>query len=541
MSMSGLTLHAMLAELACLGDAKIDKVQQPDRDTLVFSLHGANAGRVRLMLNIHSENGRLQLTQQSFENPAVPPAFCMLLRKHLVSARITRMAQDGLDRVLTFTLSVKDGFLDETELLLVVELTGKHGNVLLVQNGVILGCLRHIGISETVTRPALPGLRYRSVPPQDKRNPLTLSAEELSALPISSLYQHASGLDKRLCALLPDSAQATFAIFELLAGGQVAPHLHPTYGVLPFACAGAHPYPTLSLAADTFFSERDVHLRMQRQGAALVRVVENALKRAQNRLVAHTQVLASEEQIAQYRHFGELLLGHHGAAPRGAVSLSVTDYYLDPPADAVVPISPELSPAANAQRYFRKYQKGKTAVVYAASQLDKLSAELDYLEGQLVNLAACASAAELDEIREELTQQRYLKPEKSRKKRHAVPPSAPLRFTAPDGTMVEVGKNNTQNDRLTRAAAADEYWLHAKDIPGSHVVAHTTELTDETLRFAAGLAAFYSKARGSDRVPVDYARRRYVKKPSGARPGFVTFTNQHTLYVKPADAPLAGK
>ena len=547
MARDGLSLHAMLWEARGLMGARVDKVQQPDKDTLLLSCHGAGCGRVKLLINIHNENGRIALTRDTAENPVAAPAFCMLLRKRLVGSRVAKMEQAGLDRTVRFCFSGRDELMDETVCSLVVELMGKHGNAFLLdEDGVILDCLRHIGVGAEALRVCLPNVRYEALPPQDKRDPLAASREELSTVDSPrALMNGYMGVSRQIAALLlPDAlpheqrSQFLYDTLQALQEGCLSPCLVPGVGPAPFLPLGrddAVPFPTLSEAYDAWYRERDVRIRMLRETGSLRATLEHALKRCENKISAFTGDLMSEEEEGRLRLCGELLLGFHGERPKGADSVTVENYYEYPPVKLTVKLDPSLSVAENAARYFKKYQKLKAARAYAQSEMGKLREEQLYLQSQLLSLNNCETGDDVAEIRQELIRERYIRPAPGKgasKPRSAR--STPMMFLSSAGVPIYVGKNNEQNDRLTRSAPPDALWLHVKDAAGSHVIVDCKGMPDKgTLLEAAMLAVHFSSQRSGVSVPVDYVAKRYVKKPSGSKPGFVIFTNQRTILVTP--------
>lgn len=544
MAMDGITLYGMLLELAPLVGSRIDKAALPDADTLVLQLHGGGVKRARLLINIHHENGRIQLTGKAAENPNAAPAFLMLLRKHLIGARIDGFAQIGRDRVVYVALTGRNALQDETPLTLVIELTGRHGNLFLLDgDGTILDCMRHIGLGENGLRLCLPHVAYEPLPAQDKRDPLALTpseADEVTAAScpakaFSTLYQGVSNLLSTALFSGAADADALYQTMAALATGHVAP-CRTDSAVLPFHPLGLPftAYATLSEAMDAFYEQRDIQLRIGRQASSLRQTLEHAKKRTEKKLAACEETLTGEDELTRYRLYGELLTASAAGIPRGSERAFAENYYEEGAPRLEIPLDPTLSAMDNAQRYFKKYRKGRTAMRYAADTEAELRAELLYLEGQLGNLGNCQTAGELWEIRDELTNLGYLRRESTGKKPQQRPQSStPLVFAAPDGTRIEVGKNNVQNDRLTKSAPPDAVWLHAKDMAGSHVIVYADAPSWQTLQLAAALAAYYSKGRASDNVPVDYTSRKYVKKPAGAKPGFVIYQNQRTLYVRP--------
>lgn len=553
MAMDGLSLRAMVRELQCLQGAKIDKVQQPDRDTVLLLCHGALCGRVRLLLNIHNENGRIQLTEQTADNPAAAPAFCMLLRKYLIGSRLTAVEQVGLDRIVKLSFSGRDELFDETAVSLLLELMGKHGNLFLLdKDGIILDCLRHIGLSAEALRVCLPNVPYEAPPGQAKLDPYEATVEALEkADSPKQLLNSYFGLSKQTAALLftPEAsprerALQQYAVFSSLKEGTARPCLLPAAGPLPFTPplqAEARPFPTLSAAFDSYYRERDVRLRMGRETAQIRSLLEHGKSRCENKLTAFQKDLGNGAEEALYRQYGQLLTSCRAKVPKGALSVLAEDYSVYPPALREVPLQADLSLSQNAARYFKKYQKCKAARAYAEKETSVLEQELTYLEGELLSLDNCENSQETAEIKEELRAQGYIRSAEAKSAKKQKAPSKPLSFLSGAGVPILVGKNNTQNDALTKNAPPDALWLHVKDMAGSHVLVESKGIPDpETLKEAAMLAAYYSKGRASGQVPVDYVLRKYVKKPAGSKPGFVIFTNQRTLFVTP-DKDLADK
>ena len=556
MAMDGLALRAVVHELSALQGGKIDRVQQPEKDVLLLTIRSERKNQ-RLLINTHAENGRMQLTDQLYDNPLNAPAFCMLLRRHLLGGRIERVAQSGVDRACTLFIAARNELLDDVKLQFVVELMGKHSNVILVGgDGKILDCLRHISPSETSTRVLMPGFLYRPAPASHKQNPLDAGIAALmdisaSPAPVRALTDAFEGLGKATAsALLGTCADApgllrTFARF---AHNDFQPtvvynELDEPIAVFPFAPRGLGyrqaQVPSMSEALDRYYAERDAFVRIRRHGASLRRTVENALNRALNRQRSFHESIENDEKLESLRLSGELILANLHELRPGTAQLSAYNYYVDPPEPFLVPLDPAVSAQENAKRYFKQYRKGKLAREYAQSQLAAVTEEIAYLEGQLENIAHCETLSELEEVHEELIAQRFLKPgqKKQARKQFAIA-SRPLAFCSSDGYTMYVGKNNRQNDVLTmKTAQPDNLWLHAKNMPGSHVVVVCEGMPpDSTLLEAATLAACYSGGKSAPAVAVDYTLRRNIKKPSGARPGMVTYSTNKTLYVAPDNA-----
>lgn len=546
--MDGLTLAAVMAELQKLIGGKIDKVQQPEKDMLLLGVR-ANGGNTSLLLSASPVNCRAQLTGVKRENPQEPPVFCMLLRKRIVGARIAAVTQPSMDRVLTLSLEGQDDMGEPCRLFIACEIMGRHSNVIVYDGeGRVLDAIKHVGLSQSSVRQIMPGGVYTAPPPQDKRDPLTASAADLEAVFASERPQRALsaaffGISPATAAVLTEtypSPALMAAFFADAARGVFSPCIGEDGEVYPFLIPNAIPAGSMSAALDEYYIRRDGEESLRRKTASTRKILENNVERLEKKLALYTDVM-DEEHIDALRRYGELLTASLYALKGNTAEAAVTDYSADPPAEVVIPLDARVSPAENARRYFKKYRKAKAAREMAETMRADALGELGYIEGQLDDLDKCVSRGDLAELREELTEQGYIKRERGVRKAQKLPPSRPLRFTSADGIAICVGKNNRQNDRLTlKTAAPDNIWLHVKDMPGSHVIIDFHGLPPETtLRQAAALAAFYSRARGGENVPVDYAPARLVRKPAGARPGMVIYSGNRTLYVTPAEPHTA--
>ncbi len=572
MSMDGLSLLAITCELQTLVGGKIDKVQQPERDALLLTIRVGGSNQ-KLLLSAHPENGRIQLTNAQYPNPQEPPSFCMLLRKRLTGGRIWEITQPGMDRIMYLTIEAQNELGDLSKYGLIVELMGRYSNIVAVnEKGVILDCARHVGPGMSSVRTLLPGLTYVSPPAQDKLDPRQAEEQDFYSVlsqpgRIHKLLSGAfSGLSPVYAALLCQNcieegdigaerlaegdrqalAHYLFMFYQNAALGKFDPTLvfneagdvvavHPFRPALPAARLQSEP--TMSQALDVYYSKRDVQERIRRRSASLQRVLQNHLERCYKKLSLFEQALAGQESLDQLRLYGELITANFHGLKRGMQVAKLENYYTTPPSVCLVPLDERLSPQENAQRYFKKYQKGKSAKALAAEQRRETLEEIAYLEGQQDNLDKCSSDIELLEIREELEREGYAKRENGHTKPVKHPKSQPMRFLSSEGIPILVGKNNQQNDALTlRIAGGDNLWLHTKNIPGSHVIVdYHGEPPEATLREAALLAAYYSKGQSSASVPVDFCLRKFVKKPSGAKPGMVIYTTNRTIYVTPEE------
>ncbi len=553
MAIDGLTLHAVVQELQPLIGGKIDKVQQPEKDSLLFIIR-SDRQNYKLLINTHAENGRMQLTTRAYDNPVTAPAFCMLLRRHLVGGRILSITQPGADRSCTFRIAARNELMDEVELSLVAELMGKHSNLILVgPDNKITDSLRRISPSETSTRIVLSGFTFTPAPAQEKISIFEAGAQAFAAVyaapaPVRALTDACEGVSKVTATALTatcDNAEKLQALVQRLAAGETAPCViyndtDEPIAVLPFIPREygrrIEQTDSISAALDAYYAGRDGIVRMRRHGASLRRTVENALGRAENKRRSFLEAIGNEAQQETLRLNGELILANLHSIKSGADQFLADNYYTDPPTRCIVPLDPSKSAQENAKHYFKLYRKGKLARDYATAQLSAVNEEIAYLEGQLNNIAQCDTLSELAEIREELIGQRYVKPDKKapRKQQFSIA-SRPMEFRSSDGIAIHVGKNNKQNDALTmHYARGENLWLHAKDLPGSHVIVDFDGMPpDQTLVEAATLAAYYSGGRSATAVAVDYTLRKNIKKPAGARPGMVIFSTNYTVMITP--------
>ena len=574
MPMDGLTAGFVAAELnRTLTGGRVDKITQPERDSVVILIRNGNANH-KLLLCASPNNARCHLTESNFPNPLEPPALCMLMRKQLLGARVMSVSQIGGDRVIHVDLDAVNEMGDHVERVLVLEIMGRHSNLMLLDgNDRVLEATRHVGVDMSRVRQIQPGLTYLPPPGQDKLDPGTMTAEELAerlaregdislkkalAASVCGLSMQAAGeLAYRVLpagedrtADLKTMAEKLTDLFHRLPDMADPRLLTDSDGepldVLPFPylsldlesqkkCA------TLSAALDRYFDTRDRQDRLRQKSTGMVHMLKGQLERCEKKLALQEEELASAERMEEYRVMGELINANLFSLKKGMTEARLFNWYDPNGAEMTVPLDIRLTPAQNAQRYFKKYQKARNARETAAEQREKTLEELNYLETMLLDVDKCVGESELEEIRQELVRTGYMKKVTNRRQQRALPQSKPYRYVSSDGIEIHVGKNAPQNDRLTTGAKPGETWLHAKDMPGSHVIIRQEgEIPETTLREAAILAAWYSKGQRSSSVPVDYTLRKYVKKPSGAAPGMVIYTNQHTVYMTVSEQDVKG-
>lgn len=560
--MDGLSLSAVVCELDSLIGGRIEKVQQPERDELLIAVH-TKGGSTRLLISASPENCRILLTDERKVSPVEAPAFLMLMRKYLTGARISSIDQPNMDRVVELGIDTVSELHDAVSLKLVCEIMGRHSNIILVDSdGEIIDAIRRVTPSLSSARLVLPKLKYEYPPSKKKCDPREASASDFervltgSVKPESALSEFFYGLSpavaKRLLITLGYPDCGIHVLSERLAGfyadfaaGKYSPCIvtadSRSVCTLPFVPADGSLFKrfcTMSEAVEAFYISRALEESVKRRTSSYEHIIKNAQMKLERKLTIFDEAISSEEENEKLRLYGELLTANLYLIPHKTDRAAVTDYYSDPPRTVEIPLDPKLSAADNAQKYYSKYRKAKLARDHALEMRKQVTDELAYLDELLYTLSCCEGESELNEIRQELIAGGYVSDD-SRKKRGAaankLPPSKPYSFVSRDGVQILVGKNNRQNDKLTFGTAyPDDIWLHTKDIHGSHVIIRRSgQVPDSTLYDAAMLAAYYSKARGSSTVPVDYTEAKHVKKPSGAKPGMVIYTHQHTVYVTP--------
>lgn len=569
MPLDGITLGFMADELSqALVGGRIDRVTQPERDELILTIRN-NGKNMLLLLSASAGCARAHLTGQKKTGPLEPPALCMLMRKHVTGGRIAAIRQISCDRILEIEIEHHDELGDRATKKLICEFMGKHSNLIFIgSDGRIIDSARRVSEAMSSVREVLPGLRYEDPPEHGKINYDSVTADRLyremsvQGGPLwKVLARTISGLSTQFARELAFRAtgnddahleecdidavcQSVESILSTLREKTSPRILRSEDGsAVDFAAISylskpsleAELFPTLSEAMDSFYRTRDIAERIQQKSAAIHRVLKNNIERCERKLALQQEALLGSQRMEEYRLKGELLTANLYLAKKGAKIVELPNYYEEGMPMLAVELDEKLSPGQNAQKYFKLYQKARNAQTLAAEQIEKTSAELAYLEGQMDNLSKCLEESELFELREELEKFGYVKVNRNRRQMKSLPPSKPMKFTSSTGRAILIGKNNLQNDKLTFTAQPNEIWLHVKDMPGSHVIIVGEEPDDQTILEAARLAAAYSKGANSSQVPVDYTLRKYVKKPSGAKPGFVIYTHQRTLYVTPEE------
>ena len=546
MSFDGFFLHHMVEELRReLVNGRIQKINQPFEQELVLQIR-SNRQSHRLLLSAHPVFGRIQLTQTTFENPAQPSTFIMVLRKYLQGALIESIEQVENDRIVEITVSNKNEIGDHIQATLIIEIMGKHSNILLVDKSShkILEVIKHVGFSQNSYRTLLPGSTYIAPPSTESLNPFTIKDEKLfeilqtqetTAKNLQSLFQ---GLGRdtanELERILVSEKLSTFRNFF---NQETKPCLTETsFSPVPFANQVGEPFTSLSDLLDTYYKDKAERDRVKQQASELIRRVENELQKNRHKLKKQEKELLATDNAEEFRQKGELLTTFLHQVPNDQDQVTLDNYYTNQP--ITIALDKALTPSQNAQRYFKRYQKLKEAVKYLTELIEETKATILYLES-VETVLNQAGLEEIAEIREELIQTGFIR----RRQREKIQKrKKPEQYLASDGkTIIYVGRNNLQNEELTfKMARKEELWFHAKDIPGSHVViSGNLDPSDEVKTDAAELAAYFSKGRLSNLVQVDMIEVKKLNKPTGGKPGFVTYTGQKTLRVTPDPEKIA--
>lgn len=565
MAFDGIVTYAIakeLSEAVTLG--KIEKVYQPGPEELLFHIH-TRRGNVRLFMSCNSQSARICLTEGSYTNPEQPPTFCMLLRKHLQGGRITEIRQKDSERIIEIDIEALNEMGFSVSRRLIIEIMSKHSNIVLVdiESGKIIDAIKRVSIDINRYRQLLPGVIYEYPPAQDKIPFKEVTA--MTGLPHDErcIMARVGGISPALAremlryceepydaSLMSDiPARRLLEITESIESGTYRPRVYLEEDGSPreFHIAELAEYSGLEIkefgstseCADYYFSHRDASNLVRQKSMPLLKTAEAALDKALLKKKKLSEDLLNAENSEKYRLYGELLTANIHLVKPGARSVKLVNYYDG--SEIEIPLDEKIHAAANAQRYFKKYSKARTAIHEKQAQLEDNEADILYLESVVQNIVNADNVPLLESIRDELEETGYVRrrAKASQRKRKKEKPE-PIRYELSDGTAVLVGRNNLENDWLTmKNAAKTDVWMHTKDIPGSHVILkledgrRLDDLSAELIYEAASIAAWHSKARESDNVPVDYVPVRYIKKPNGAKPGMVIFTHNQTVYVTP--------
>ncbi|ANC76804.1 hypothetical protein ABE65_008330 [Fictibacillus phosphorivorans] len=559
MSFDGIMTRAITTELQnTLTSGRISKVYQPHKTDLVFTIR-ANGKNHKLLLSANPSFARVHLTEHTYENPDTPPMFCMLLRKHLEGAFIEKIEQLDLERIITITVKNRDEIGDETTKVLYIEIMGRHSNIILVdqKSQRIVDSIKHIPSFQNRHRTILPGFEYIMPPAQEKTDPFTVTNTDEF---VSKISWNEGKLDKQLVSRFSgfspliakeivhraglsvknEVADVFFSVMKQLSAQEYEPQMIVNDKKEYFSVLSLHhvtgesrSFDTVSHMLDRYFYGKADRDRIKQQANDLEKYLSNEYDKIKKKIGKLEKELEQTHNAEEYQRKGELLTAYMYLAKKGDHEVEVEDYFTEDQPLVKITLDPLKSPADNAQSYFKKYAKLKKSVSIIKDQIEKAKNELLYFERLIVQMDS-ASMKDVEEIREELGEGGYLKHRQSKNKKKQNKTPQPEKFTSTDGTEILVGKNNKQNDYLTfKLSRANETWLHTKDIPGSHVLIRSSSPSETAIKEAAVLAGFFSKAKNSSSVPVDFTLVKHVKKPNGAKPGFVIYDNQQTLFVTP--------
>ncbi|MDG5470231.1 NFACT RNA binding domain-containing protein [Jeotgalibacillus sp. ET6] len=560
MSFDGLFTRAMTNELKeTISGGRISKIHQPFKNELLFVIR-AQGKNHKLLISAHPTYSRVQLTKEQSDNPSEPPMFCMLLRKHLEGAIIESIYQKDMERILVLEVKGRNEIGDISYKQLVIEIMGRHSNITLVdkERSMILDSIKHLSPAVNRVRTIMPGSPFEWPPEQDKLDPFKADKDQL----IKSIDWNAGKLDGQLvrifAGLSPLFAKEVVAraglstkeaIWDAFADliNKLQNHLYEPsfmqnkdkdfYYLFPlqqYPEAKKTSFQSLSEMLDRYYFGKAERDRVKQQGHDLERFIRNEKDKNTAKIKKLEKTLQQASKGDQFQLQGELLTANLFAVKKGMKEITVQNYYSENNEEIVIPLDPRKTPSENAQRFFTKYQKAKNALIIVEEQINKAEQEVHYFD-QLLQQLEAASTSDIEEIREELSEEGYLKAKHKKKKTKPAKPKLE-EYSSSEGLLILVGKNNKQNDFLTnRAAARDDVWFHTKDIPGSHVVIKDPNPSKESIIEAASIAAYFSKARSSSSVPVDFTKIRHVKKPSGAKPGYVIYDHQETVFVTPTE------
>ncbi|MGS2776788.1 Rqc2 family fibronectin-binding protein [Robertmurraya sp. GLU-23] len=559
MSFDGLFTRAITKELSeALRGGRINKIHQPFKNEIVLVIRAGGKNH-KLLLSVHPSYARAQITKESYENPNEPPMFCMLLRKHLEGYILEDIHQVGLERMIVLDVKGRNELGDLSSKQLVIEIMGRHSNIILIDKtrNMILDSIKHVSYALNSHRAILPGQEYKLPPAQNKYNPLEATEEDV----LKRVDFNAGKMDKQLveqfAGLSPLLAReivyeagivnrntlpkAFINRMEKIQTHQYEPSIMSAHGKEMFylfpmthTSGEVQTFSNMSDMLDRFYFGKAERDRVKQQGNDLERLIINERDKNKKKIDKLHKTLVDAQNAEEFQLFGELLTANLYAVEKGMTSVEVINYYDENAGMVTIPLDPQKSPSDNAQRYFTKYQKAKTARRIVQEQIEKANEEVLYFE-TLIQQMETASIKDIEEIRQELIEEGYIRDRhKNKSKKQIVAKPVLDQYVSSDGTDILVGKNNKQNDYLTnKVASRDDIWLHTKDIPGSHVVIRSKTPSDSTILEAANIASYFSKARNSSSVPVDFTQVRHVKKPNGAKPGFVIYDNQQTVYVTP--------
>jgi len=580
MALDGIAISNITNELKTkLLGGRIDKIYQPENDEIIISVRCPGKA-YKILITANASHPRIHLTEKNKPNPMQPPLFCMVLRKYLVSGKIINITQPEFERIINIHIESINELGDYSEKKLIVEIMGKHSNIILAdENNGILDAIKHISYEKSSVREVLPGKKY-CFPPSGKINTMLLNEENFflsvknnHAKKLQNLiYESYNGISPSFASEIcfragldaSDNVEETSylnlkklyesfkSIVEKIKNNDFSPEAvyseknkivdFSSVEMTRYGSCKKQKFTSISDLLEFFYTEKDMLYRINQKSQDLKKLINNNIERCVKKKNIQLKTLKSISERDKLRLYGELITANIYAVKKGADSFTAQNFYDENSKDITIPLDPLLTPSENAQKYFKQYNKEKRTFAALQIQMKQNDEELEYLEGILISIQTSADEEDIKEIRQELYEQGFVKKAKQRKGKSKPIKSNPLHYISSDGYNIYVGKNNHQNDELTlKFARSNDIWLHTKKIPGSHVIIVTEgkEVPDSTLNEAALLAAFYSKGKNSTLVPVDYTPKKFVKKPSGAKPGTVIYETNKTAYITPSEEKVA--
>ncbi len=573
MALDTVTIHHLIDEFNNkLINGRIEKIYQPERDEIMLIIKSYSSTD-KLVISANSAQPRIHFSSLQKENPKTAPLFCMLLRKHLQSGKLVGISQINTERIIRFDIESYDEFGDLGTKHLYCEIMGRNSNIILTKDdNKIIDCIKHIDFSVSTVRQLLPGLTYFPPPPQDKTPILSREIENIclsfsasGTTPEKEIMSKISGIGpltareivfRAIGTNSPDSSTLTDALRKKINDEINKVSTYPKKACIIFESTSEKiidfsPFDILQYGEIAkkkyfssvnellfeFYSERDSAERMKQKSSGLVHLLNNNIERIAKKIAILKKTLDDAKRKDEYKIKGDLLTTNLYAITQGETEVTVQNYYSETLSDMKISLNPTLTPAQNAQRYYKLYQKSKTAETEAGKQLENATNDLDYFESTLMLVRNSTSEADLNDIKNELSDLGFIKKQNKKGNKNQKSTSKPHHYVSSDGFDIYVGKNNTQNDYLTlRFANSQDVWFHTKKIHGSHTVIKlgvNKDIPDTTIKEAAMLAAYYSKGRNSSNVPVDYTLIKNVRKPNGAKPGMVIYDYYNTIHITP--------
>ena len=578
MAFDGAALHIVVDELNSeLSGGRIDKIHQISKEQLRINIR-TKAGAKRLLLSASSSNARIHITEQSAENPAQPPMFCMMLRKRIGGGLITEIRQYKLERIVEITIDARDELGNDTQYVLRHEIMGKHSNIILCQDDIVIDSIKRIDEDKSRVRQILPKLSYEYPPEQEKLDPFMMDKNafqqvilENENLPLSKIFNNNIlglslttvkylGMNKVDMDCKPinltgeqisTAAENVYAFYQGIINNNVGFYLvkdFETDKIKDFVIMQSQPLDdkyiieceSASQLIDRYYVEIELNSQLKQLTNTLSQTLKIALKRTRKKLLKQQMILQDSTNSDKYKLYGELLTTYQSQVPKGAEEVELVNYYSEDGKTVKIPLNPEKSANANAQAFYKKYQKLSRASKLAEEQVKQTEEELNYLESMEIAIENCGDISAAKEIIDEFISEGYIK-KTTKKDNRKYRASKPRHYVSKDGHHIYVGRNNSQNDYITiKSAKNDDVFMHTQKIPGSHVIIKAVDgiVSKQALNEGALLAAYYSKAQSSSNVPVDYTKRKNIKKPNGAKPGYVIYSTHSTINVTPNKAKI---